>query len=742
MAPLFRAACALALVAATTASNYVPNRTIADTGELEGADMCHMLEEEGLNRGYAEDCRVEKMPTGIMLTIYRGSDVAFKPAYQCASDILLPGENMWTQTTRAALYLFALLYCFLGIAIVADIFMGAIEEITSKKVESVIINAEGKEETVEELYWNGTVANLTLMALGSSAPEILLSVLGVVTDLGGEADPLGANTIVGSAAFNLLCISAVCILAPCPETRRIKQFGVFKITAFFSVWAYIWLLIIIDFVTPEVIDSWEAAVTFLHFPLLVILAYGADREWDFSSSNKKNPNDSKGTLSYRMNAVRMLSGGARINFVRRKKEVSLDVVDEEAPEMNKAGLSSDPYVVLHYEGQKEKTVYKKKSLNPKYNQAFSFEAYNPESELKIEVFDHDELSADDFMGTAKTSIAGATEEKSDIWVKLTDSEGRDGHFGEVKLQFYIGPAGNLIIKVVEAKDLIALEKSNAAIDAVASAIGNQKRRMTAYYRKKAAQWEDISGVYKLQFQAAMQVNGPMDDDGNEQPPTGMDLLMHFLTVFWKVFFALIPSSQYYGGWVAFSVALSFIGGVTYIVGEIATLFGCSVGLETAVTAITFVALGTSLPDTFASKLAAVNEATADNAVGNVTGSNGVNVFLGIGLPWLIGALYCELVDDSNFYARSNGFGLSVAVFCALAILFLGLLVYRRYAYGGELGGPPGPAKMHACIAVSMWFTYVVVASLRLYGDIDDIWTIDSEAPIFPPPPPMIGTFLD
>ena len=58
-----------------------------------------------------------------------------------------------------------------------------------------------------------------------------------------------------------------------------------------------------------------------------------------------------------------------------------------------------------------------------------------------------------------------------------------------------------------------------------------------------------------------------------------------------------------------------------------------------ISAITFVALGTSLPDTFASKAAACGEKNADNAIGNVTGSNSVNVFLGLGLPWLIAASY-------------------------------------------------------------------------------------------------------
>ena len=61
----------------------------------------------------------------------------------------------------------------------------------------------------------------------------------------------------------------------------------------------------------------------------------------------------------------------------------------------------------------------------------------------------------------------------------------------------------------------------------------------------------------------------------------------------------------------------------------------------------FVALGTSLPDTFASKIAAKNEKTADNAIGNVTGSNSVNVFLGLGLPWTIAAIYWNIKVTGN-----------------------------------------------------------------------------------------------
>ena len=109
---------------------------------------------------------------------------------------------------------------------------------------------------------------------------------------------------------------------------------------------------------------------------------------------------------------------------------------------------------------------------------------------------------------------------------------------------------------------------------------------------------------------------------------------------------MIPPPGLAGGWACFFVSLAMIGVIVIIVGDLAGIFGCLVGLKPEVTAITFVALGTSLPDTFASKTAAVSEKYADNAVGNVTGSNSVNVFLGLGIPWLIASIYWAVVVSS------------------------------------------------------------------------------------------------
>ena len=55
-------------------------------------------------------------------------------SYKCSDvGLLLPlvNESDWGTGLRIVLYFFGMLYCFVGIATVADIFMSSIEKITS-----------------------------------------------------------------------------------------------------------------------------------------------------------------------------------------------------------------------------------------------------------------------------------------------------------------------------------------------------------------------------------------------------------------------------------------------------------------------------------------------------------------------------------------------------------------------------------------------------------------------------------
>ena len=205
----------------------------------------------------------------------------------CSSWLLLPGENLWPEWLRGCLYLIAMAYIFVGIAIVSDLFMGSIEVITSKKRKVTVFDPERRvAEEQEVLLWNETVANLTLMALGSSAPEILLAIGESVQRLGeseSEAaarDTLGTFTIVGSAAFNLLVITPVCIVSvPSPHLKKVSEFGVFLVTTAWSVFAYTWLLVVLEFNTPGVVEMWEAWLTLAFFPLFVLNAWAQDNSW-------------------------------------------------------------------------------------------------------------------------------------------------------------------------------------------------------------------------------------------------------------------------------------------------------------------------------------------------------------------------------------------------------------------------------------------------------------------------------
>jgi len=173
----------------------------------------------------------------------------------------------------------------------------------------------------------------------------------------------------------------------------------------------------------------------------------------------------------------------------------------------------------------------------------------------------------------------------------------------------------------------------------------------------------------------------------------------------------------YSGYPTFVVSILFIGANTAVIGDVAGHLGCFIFLKDSVNAIAFVALGTSVPDTFASKTAAIEDETADASVGNVTGSNAVNVFLGIGIAWTMAAVYWE-AQGKEFIVPVGSLGFSVTIFCIEALLAIFILFLRRNpAVGGELGGPKLFKTISSSIFVFFWVFYVMISALEAYGVI-------------------------
>uniref|UniRef100_W5K1U0 Solute carrier family 8 member 2a n=1 Tax=Astyanax mexicanus TaxID=7994 RepID=W5K1U0_ASTMX len=880
---------------------------------------------------------------------------------ECSDGIILPvwmpkNPPLAEQIARAIIYFLCLLYLFLGVSIIADRFMAAIEVITSQEKEVTITGANGEKTVATVRIWNETVSNLTLMALGSSAPEILLSVIEVCGH-GFESGELGPGTIVGSAAFNMLVIIGICVwVIPDGESRKIQHLRVFFITASWSIFAYIWLYLILAVISPGIVQVWEALVTLLFFPLCVLMAWIADRRLLFykymnrSYRAKKrngiivetegelspkgidiimdgkyqgNPNSStsnstsniiniesnkepeqdreevirmlrdlrqkhpdkdldqliemasystlqkqpKSRAFYRVQATRMMIGAGNV----LKKHAAA----EQAKRASSSGPLDDlatcghvSFEQMQYQcsencgevslwvallgGSGTKTFhvdYRTENGSASAGTDFQycegtlvFQPGDTRKEIKVgiiddEVFEEDEhffvrlsnlreeggdstdgarlvdplvttvtILDDDHAGifsfgqremqVAENSgiVEIPVNRNSGVRGTVTvpyhteDGSARQGvdyEFVQGELEFtneqtcktlqvrivnvqeyekrenfYIvleeprwlkrGISGTPAPELEEAKKIaemgkpvlgehskleVIIEESmafkirqgmapNGTLDPVQEASSLRMRRglNTVDRLMKDTNLAEVIGTHswKEQFIEAITVSsGEEDSEEGAEPrhPSCCDYFMHVMTVFWKVLFAFVPPTEYWNGWACFIVCILVIGFLTAIIGDLASHFGCTVGLRDTVTAVVFVALGTSIPDTFASKVAAVQDQYADASVGNVTGSNAVNVFLGIGVAWSISAVYWE-VKGQAFKVDPGSLAFSVTLFTIFAFITMAVLMLRRRpAVGGELGGPKAFKILTTMLFIGLWLLYITFSSLEAYCHI-------------------------
>ena len=834
----------------------------------------------------------------------------------CTSWIYHPGLSLLGDGALGVCYLLFLFWLFIGISILADIFMEAIEVITSKSELVQVTDADGEIISIEKMFWNPTIANLTLMALGSSAPEIILSIADTMGTLGKIPSELGPQAIVGSASFNLLVISAVSILAVNNEIKKINMVGVFITTAIMSTWAYIWFFLVLVIISPGVVELWEAAVTLGFMVALVIIAYSCDvchtkgedleerraaekrqvtkaairilakkfgvkavlqvGQGDEPQISKKqnmtihdkenilnfyeillekpaseatidelldclNPENSIERIAYRKEVAKGTThkpeflrlkagekGEAAINKIdtgKGSKTVCFKHLRYEVAETNgfvtitiekkihsaftfwlrtvdgtaKAGedyMAKNECFTMK-EGEKER-VYKIEILNDAQwepDEEFKVQLWSEgtadqesrrlpgdDTECTVTILDEDRPGQIGFAdreltvqrrdksvfvpikringadGTISCCIStinnsdilpgkkAATEQVDYIPLKMKkitfnaneveqvleiempecegDSENMDPADADtVSFALQLSepmPAGTTLSK--KSLLFISIEATDEAAEAAANA---ERRKMLEFFlSEKNVTWAQ-------QFKIACMLGPSIDQDSLVvEEVSGSAAFMHLLSMFWKVFGALVPPRHHWGGWAAFIVALILIGIVTTIVGEVATVLGCVVSLKPSVTGITLVAMGTSLPDTFASMTAARTSQYADSAIGNVTGSNSVNVFLGMGLPWLIATIWWRTKHDSDYFVPPGSMSFSVIVFLAVSMACFLILGLRRCCLGGELGGQGCARPLSAGILFVLWLIYVIFVSLESYG------VIVVEIGDVPPPPEL------
>ena len=311
----------------------------------------------------------------------------------------------------------------------------------------------------------------------------------------------------------------------------------------------------------------------------------------------------------------------------------------------------------------------------------------------------------DFEAVSGELEFGHQESRKTITIKILDHEFPDEERDEI-----------FGLKLYDADPVaVKISKKDTAIIQIATDVEKQKQAEALNQLLERINHEEQI-TWGQQFKDACKLHPSKNEDGEIEDISGMDAFLHILSIGWKVLFACCPPPHWGGGWPCFVTAIAFIGALTAVVGEIAGIMGCVMGLKPGVTAITFVAIGTSLPDTFASMTAARESPNADSAIGNITGSNSVNVFLGLGLPWVIGSIYSSK-NNETFKVPAKGLDLSVVLFLSCCLVGIAILIFRRCTVKGELGGSTAGRAVSCILLMSLWLIYIIFSCLGQYGYI-------------------------
>lgn len=115
--------------------------------------------------------------------------------------------------------------------------------------------------------------------------------------------------------------------------------------------------------------------------------------------------------------------------------------------------SSDPYCIISVDGlaeQQQKTEVMNATLEPQWNKPFQFTVTPPHiwkpddamsggpvtHYIRLEMWDHDMLNRDDFMGMIMLPLVDITNSKEPEWYKLTRNSSKHTVTGEIKLKIY------------------------------------------------------------------------------------------------------------------------------------------------------------------------------------------------------------------------------------------------------------------------------------------------------------------
>jgi K+-dependent Na+/Ca+ exchanger-like protein len=140
--------------------------------------------------------------------------------------------------------------------------------------------------------------------------------------------------------------------------------------------------------------------------------------------------------------------------------------------------------------------------------------------------------------------------------------------------------------------------------------------------------------------------------------------------------------------ITFFMSIVWIGGLCLGMVQAVTWFGCILNIDPVIMGITFLAVGTSIPDAIGSMVVA-RAGEADMAIANAVGSNVFDILLGLGFPWFLRGIINTFADtnvcDDYYPVRKCGIELNVAILFSTVLIFFIVLIAYRWRMNNKLG---------------------------------------------------------
>lgn len=131
--------------------------------------------------------------------------------------------------------------------------------------------------------------------------------------------------------------------------------------------------------------------------------------------------------------------------------------------------------------------------------------------------------------------------------------------------------------------------------------------------------------------------------------------------------------------LVFTISIIFIAAVSWALVESAVVLSELLHIPSAIIALTVLAAGTSIPDMMSSLIVA-RQGRGGMAISNAIGSNIFDIFVGLGVPWLIMLSFggTIMVETANLFA-------SILLLFATVVVILFLLIIRHWKIGRYAG---------------------------------------------------------